>query len=265
MASKGPRAFSAARSTAPGCRPLPAKELVAKSSFNRLYVASAPAAGAAAFLAHYPISGSAQGGVVRRFLAPPGCSDSPARVVQGKPLAAPLACTGAAIETAAVLAKPKHGTVGAFDPATLSLRYTPKPGYKGSDSFTYTATNDGGTSGVARVTIKVGKDTVKPKVRKLKLIRKGKAGKQTFKLRVVLSEPARTKVTLKSLVRGGGKLKLRKLGKVAGKKASRKATIPIKGKLARQLRAGGSFRAVAVATDAAGNKSAPKRLKFRLP
>lgn len=241
------------------------QELFANAkNFNAITVSSAPAIGLAAFMVHYPISGSAQGAVVRRFLAPPACADSNATVVQGKPIAAPLSCVGAAIEAAALVEKPKHGTVGAFDLATLSFAYTPKPGYKGSDSFTFAASNDGGTSGVARVTIKVGKDTVKPKIKKLKLIRKGKAGKQTFKLRVVLSETARVKVTIKSQVRVGGKTKLRKLGKVVSEKTSRKATIAVKGKLARKLRSGGSFRAVAVATDPAGNKSAPKRQKFRL-
>jgi hypothetical protein len=240
------------------------QELFTHNSFNSVSVSSAPAIGLAAFMVHYPISGSAQGAVIRRFLLPPTCTDSTATVVQGKAIAAALTCTGAGIETAEVLAKPKHGTVGAFDPAKLSLAYTPRPGYKGNDSFTYATTNDGGTSGVARVTIKVGKDTVNPKIKKLRLIRKGKAGKQSFKLRVVFSEPARAKVTIKSQVRVGGKVKLRKLGKVANKKASRKATIAVRGKLLRKLRAGGSFRVVAVATDPAGNKSAAKLLKFRV-
>ena len=48
--------------------------LVVKNSFNSVAVASAPNIGAAAFLSHYPISGSAQGGVIRRFLAPPVCA-----------------------------------------------------------------------------------------------------------------------------------------------------------------------------------------------
>lgn len=242
----------------------PVLPLFANSSFNLIYAASAPAIGVAVFLAHYPISGSAQAGVVRRFLAPPVCGDSNATVVQGTPIVASLSCTGAAIESAALIEKPKHGTLGVIDLATLSVAYTPKPGYGGSDSFTYTTSNDGGSSNVARVTIEVGKDTVKPKIKKLKLIRKGKGDRQRFRIRVVFSEPARAKVTLKALVRADGKLKLRKLGKVTSRKASPRATIAIKGKLARKLRAGGRFRAVAIATDSAGNKSAQKRLKFRV-
>jgi hypothetical protein len=241
-----------------------AQELVAKSSFNRVHVASSPAIGAAAFLAHYPISGSAQGGVVRRFLAPPVCADSGAKVVQGAPILTSIACTGAAIEAAAVVEKPKHGGVGTFDPASLSFVYTPKPGFAGSDSFTYTASNDGGVSNLARVSISVGKDTGKPKIKKLKLLRKGKAGKQRFKLRVVFSEPATAKLTIKRVARVAGKLKLLKIGTVRGKKATRKATLPVKGKLARQVRAGGRFRIVAVATDPAGNRSAAKKLAFRV-
>lgn len=241
-----------------------AQELVAKNSFNRIYVASAPAIGAAAFLSHYPISGSAQGGVVRRFLAPPVCADSLAGVAQGRPIVVRLDCSGAAIETAAVVAKPKHGTLGAFDAAGLSVGYTPKPGYQGGDSFTYATGNDGGASTPARVTITVRKDTAKPKIRKLQLIRKGKPGKQSFKFRLVLSEPAKAKLTIKRVTRVGGKLKPRKLGTVASRKAGRKATLKVKGKLARKLRAGGRFRVVAVATDPAGNRSAAKKLAFRV-
>jgi hypothetical protein len=220
--------------------------------------------GIASFLLDYPIRGSAQGAVVRRFLLPPACADSTATVVQGKGITGPLACTGAAIEAAELLGKAKHGTVSALDPATLSFAYTPTPGFKGNDSFTYKATNDGGSSSTTRVTITVGKDTLRPKIKKLKLIRKRQAGKQTFKLRLVFSEPARAKVTIKSLTRADGKLKLRKLGKAGGKKASRRATIAVKGKLAAKLRAGGRFRAIAIATDPAGNASKLKRLGFRV-
>jgi hypothetical protein len=197
-----------------------AQELFARPGFNQIAVTSTPAIGIATFLAHYPISGSAQGAVVRRFLLPPACADSTAKGVQDRGIGAPLSCAGPAIEAAQVLEPPRHGTVGAFDPGTLSLAYTPRPGYNGSDSFTYTATNDGGTSGVARVTISVGRETVKPKIRKLKLIRRGKAGEQSFKLRLVFSEPAKARVVLKRFVRVGGKAKLRKLGTLTSKKAA---------------------------------------------
>lgn len=241
-----------------------AQELVVKNSFNSVSAASAPTIGVAAFLSHYPISGSAQGGVIRRFLAPPVCADSSATVAQGRPIVVPLACTGAAIEEAAVVEGPRHGTLSALDPAGLSTFYTPKPGYAGADSFTYAASNDGGGSGITRVSISVGKETVKPRVKKLKLIRKGKVGKQRFRFRLVFSEPATARLTLKRVVRVGGKAKLRKVGILATKKAGTKTTVAVKGKLARKLRAGGRFRAIAVATDLARNKSAPKKRAFRV-
>ena len=51
---------------------------------------------------------------------------------------------------------PSHGTVTANG---LNFTYTPTPGYYGPDSFTYTASNAGGTSNVATVNITVVKPT----------------------------------------------------------------------------------------------------------
>jgi hypothetical protein len=50
--------------------------------------------------------------------------------------------------------QPSHGTV-AIAPDGMSVRYTPAANYSGSDSFTYTAQDSGGTSGSATVTITV--------------------------------------------------------------------------------------------------------------
>ncbi|WP_216361192.1 putative Ig domain-containing protein [Caulobacter mirabilis] len=52
----------------------------------------------------------------------------------------------------AVDAAPAHGTASA---SGLNLVYTPTAGYSGTDSFTYTATNLGGTSAPATVTVTV--------------------------------------------------------------------------------------------------------------
>ena len=234
----------------------PTQELFANSSVSTVSVASAPAIGAAVFLMHYPISGSAQGGVVRRFLAPPACADSSAATAQGKPVTTPLACGGAAIETLQVLANPRHGALSAVDPAGLSAVYTPRPGYTGADSFTYTAGNDGGSSGPARVTIR---DTVKPKIKRLAVL-KGKP----YKVRLFLSEPARVKVTVNRLVRVGGKRQPRKIGVLTAKRPASRATLPVKGRLARKLATGGRFRLVAVATDPAGYRSNQKKKSLKL-
>ncbi|WP_407059784.1 Ig-like domain-containing protein [Comamonas composti] len=50
---------------------------------------------------------------------------------------------------------PAHGTAWTTNAKTM-LAYTPSQDYSGSDSFTYTATNDGGTSAPATVYVTVG-------------------------------------------------------------------------------------------------------------
>ncbi|MFG3757383.1 Ig-like domain-containing protein, partial [Klebsiella pneumoniae] len=52
---------------------------------------------------------------------------------------------------------PTHGT------ATVSggsITYTPNPSYSGMDSFTYTASNAGGTTAPATITVTVSNATV---------------------------------------------------------------------------------------------------------
>ncbi len=63
-----------------------------------------------------------------------------------------LSITGGAPTSVAVGTQASHGTATA---AGLSITYTPASGYFGPDSFTYTATNDDGTSAPATVTITV--------------------------------------------------------------------------------------------------------------
>jgi uncharacterized protein YhjY with autotransporter beta-barrel domain len=62
-----------------------------------------------------------------------------------------LSVTGKA-SSVAVTSPPSHGTVSV---AGINLTYTPAPGYVGADSFTYTATNGGGSSGAATVSVKI--------------------------------------------------------------------------------------------------------------
>jgi len=63
-----------------------------------------------------------------------------------------LSITGGAPTSVTVGTQASHGTATA---AGLSITYTPTSGYFGPDSFTYTATNDDGTSAPATVTITV--------------------------------------------------------------------------------------------------------------
>ena len=62
---------------------------------------------------------------------------------------------------------------------------------------------------------------------------------------------------------GGAKQSKRVIvGRVKSKKPSQKPTIRVRGKLAKRLDRGGHFRATAIATDLARNRSKPKRLKI---
>ncbi|MGY5808915.1 putative Ig domain-containing protein [Rhizobium sp. LEGMi198b] len=67
-----------------------------------------------------------------------------------------LSISGTA-SSVAVASNPAHGTASASGTA---ISYTPISGYSGSDSFTYTATNQGGTSAPATVTITVSAPTL---------------------------------------------------------------------------------------------------------
>jgi len=64
----------------------------------------------------------------------------------------PLALSGGVATTVAVISAPAHGTAVVSGTA---LTYTPASGYAGADSFTYAATNTGGTSAAATVSITV--------------------------------------------------------------------------------------------------------------
>jgi FtsP/CotA-like multicopper oxidase with cupredoxin domain len=57
--------------------------------------------------------------------------------------------------TVAIVTAPLHGTAVANSPAAGQVTYTPTAGFTGSDGFTYTATNAGGTSGPANVSVSV--------------------------------------------------------------------------------------------------------------
>ncbi len=68
-----------------------------------------------------------------------------------------LDVTGGAPTSVAVGTQATHGTATA---SGTSIKYAPTAGYAGPDSFTYTATNAGGTSAPATVTITVSPPTI---------------------------------------------------------------------------------------------------------
>lgn len=68
-----------------------------------------------------------------------------------------LNLSGGTAVSVAIGTAPAHGTANA---SGTSITYQPSAGYAGSDSFTYTATNSGGTSAPATVTITVSSPTI---------------------------------------------------------------------------------------------------------
>ena len=86
--------------------------------------------------------------------AKPACAPVTAAVPAATATAVQLSCSGTAFSYAAPSA-PAHGTISGFDAATGALTYTPSLGYVGPDSFTYGASNAGGQSEAATVSITV--------------------------------------------------------------------------------------------------------------
>ncbi len=68
-----------------------------------------------------------------------------------------LNITGGAAASVAIATPPVNGTAVV---SGLGVTYTPNAGYAGRDSFTYTATNAGGTSAPAAVTLTVGNPAI---------------------------------------------------------------------------------------------------------
>ena len=136
-----------------------------------------PSLGYAAFLAR-----QRDAVVLRRFLEPPVCRDSEATVTQGRPvtISAFLHRRRNRDDAGRLQSGSRHGR-GRPGAGSLALTYTPTPGFQGTDRFTYAVGNDGGSSNPALVTIKVGKDTVKPRIKRFRFVR-GKHDKFVLRL-----------------------------------------------------------------------------------
>lgn len=92
----------------------------------------------------------------------PSCGSVTASApLAGSSLTVGLSCTGLSgvSLTYVVVTAPSHGTLGAIDQATGSIAYTPRRGFSGTDTFTYRASDSGGASGIATVTITVPRET----------------------------------------------------------------------------------------------------------
>jgi len=230
--------------------------------------------------------------VARRFLEPPTCSDLNGTVTQGRPIVVPLSCTGVALTTVQPTTQPAHGTLAPVPGQPFSVQYTPQPGYQGTDSFLFQASNDGGTAPGATAHISVGKDTVPPVVTQLRLRRshtagssaelarrKSKAVRVFYSFQLGFSEPSTVKLQIQRPVRGVRKGKhctVRRRGShgrpctlykrvlsLSSPGFARTATLPVSRRQVARLVKLGKLRASAVATDAAGNASRPRLLKVR--
>jgi hypothetical protein len=86
----------------------------------------------------------------------PTCSNAGATVpVRASSVVVALSCLGppAVALTYEVISPPAHGTLGAINQRTGAVTYTPRAGFRGRDSFTYEATDMGGSSNLAAATI----------------------------------------------------------------------------------------------------------------
>ncbi len=201
-----------------------------------------------------------------QFLPPPSCADASATVVQGRPTRVSLACTGLQLTAPQVLSAPANGSLSSVDPATGSVVYTPRPGFKGNDTFTFRGTNRGGPGPTQTARITVGKDTVAPVVRSfrvtLKRVRLRTAflprAKKRPAFRLRFSEPSTAKITIQ---RRRGK-RLRTVGTLVLRTAATDATLRLPKRLRGRVLAPGTYRATLVATDLALNRSAPERIRF---
>ncbi len=90
--------------------------------------------------------------------AAPLCQAVPVSAAPDTATGVTFSCTSTAgfANTYAVVANPSHGTLSGLDTAAGTVTYTPANGFSGSDSFTYKATNTGGASVAATVSITVG-------------------------------------------------------------------------------------------------------------
>ena len=110
----------------------------------------------------YAASALSDGVAVLAPQVAPNCLAVRAKTVANKARSVVLACSDPNGDpvTLTILRNPKHGRVGGLSKATGSILYTPAPGYAGSDSFTYTATDGLDTSALGTAVIAV---TLPPK------------------------------------------------------------------------------------------------------
>jgi hypothetical protein len=84
------------------------------------------------------------------------------------------------------------------------------------------------------------------------------------RLRYALSEPARVTVAIKRAVKRDGRVRYRTVGSLKRNGTSGANTIRFTGRIGKRALRAGRYRAVIRATDAAGNRSAPRTIRLRI-
>jgi hypothetical protein len=171
-----------------------------------------------------------------------------------------------------IASPPSHGTLGGLSTSTGKIVYTPNKDFRGTDSFTYTGSDEVSNAPPATVTIHVSSsggggpagDTTPPTVSGIGISnRRWRAGTKAASISRTpvgttisfkLSEAARATITFKR--KKGGK----RAGSIAVAAKRGKNKVRFQGLLSKTKRLGpGSYRLVVSARDAAGNQSKPKR------
>ena len=96
-----------------------------------------------------------------------------------------------------IVSQPAHGTLSGFDPYTGTVYYLPDPGYGGTDSFSFTATDDGGAGTPVSVAVTAG-TAPRPLPTLSKISLKGVPGKKTAGL-VLTANAAKGQPRLKTI------------------------------------------------------------------
>lgn len=87
--------------------------------------------------------------------AAPTASSGSITTTEGVAVSGTLAATGAGPLTFHVVTQPANGAVTVTNASTGAFTYTPASGYSGTDSFTFNASNSGGTSNTASESVTV--------------------------------------------------------------------------------------------------------------
>jgi DNA-binding beta-propeller fold protein YncE len=206
---------------------------------------------------------------------PPTCTDVSHAVLFGAPTVIPLTCSdpnGDPI-TRTIVAGPPNGKLAAVNP-NGSVLYTPPPRFRGADSFTFRATDGSLSSSVAVAALTVTADTIRPRISRASVsprvfaVRARAAArlKRATTFRYRLSEAARMVITIQRARprRHGHPKRFARVGRLSQRGSRGNNKLRFNGKIRRTTVKPGSYRAILVATDPAGNRSKRRILSFRI-